>query len=234
MIVNGRLVERATSRSALATGRCTAPAGALSSGFPDGRATRVALAEHARGQGIEAVVVRRSRACRAGSRSASNAAPTRWVWPAASLLGWSRPPPSARTSVRLHPEPGRATTARWTSDSLGAMCWSRSARPRPGGTRIDVGMVNGRLDLNKSRSGPYADAVPHRLYRDAKLRTLSTATAARPPRCSRRSRPADQADRDADGHERQAGFGGAPRRLRRRCGDRGPGRTSVTRRVEVE
>jgi diacylglycerol kinase family enzyme len=140
----------------------------------DGRATRAALAEHAREQGIEAVVVTPEQSLAGLVREA--------VERGADALGMAGGDGSlavVATAALTHGLPFVCIPAGTRNhfaldlgidrrDVLGALGAFTDGVER----RIDVGMVNGRLFLNNVSLGVYADAVQHPVYRDAKLRTL--------------------------------------------------------------
>ena len=140
----------------------------------NGRATRAALAEHAREQGIEAVVVTPEQSLAGLVRQA--------VEGGADALGMAGGDGSlavVATAALTHGLPFVCIPAGTRNhfaldlgidrrDVVGALGAFADGVER----RIDVGMVNGRLFLNNVSLGVYADAVRHPAYRDAKLRTL--------------------------------------------------------------
>ena len=155
-----------------------------------GRATRAALAEHARQQGIEAVVLEPGRDLTTVIREAVAAAPTRGHGRRRRVPGRGRGRRlQARAPVRLR----SSRHANHFAQDLGIDRRDviRALRAFTDGVerRIDVGLVNGRLFLNNVSLGLYGDAVQQAAYREAKLRTLlATATRwsprrRRPPRC---------------------------------------------------
>jgi diacylglycerol kinase family enzyme len=140
----------------------------------NGRATRVALAEHAREQGIEAVVVTPEQSLEGLVRDA--------VERGADALGMAGGDGSlavVATAALTHGLPFVCIPAGTRNhfaldlgvdrrDVVGALGAFTDGVER----RIDVGMVNGRLFLNNVSLGVYADSVRDPAYRDAKLRTL--------------------------------------------------------------
>jgi diacylglycerol kinase family enzyme len=140
----------------------------------NGRATRAALAEHARKQGIEAVVVTPEQSLEELVREA--------VEGGADALGMAGGDGSlavVATAALTHGLPFVCIPAGTRNhfaldlgvdrrDVVGALDAFTDGVER----RIDVGMVNGRLFLNNVSLGVYADAVRDPAYRDAKLLTL--------------------------------------------------------------
>jgi diacylglycerol kinase family enzyme len=146
----------------------------------NGRATRAGLAEHAREQGIEAVVVtpEQSLAGLVGEAVERGA-------DALGMAGGDGSLAVVATAALTHGLPFVCIPAGTRNhfaldlgvdrrDVVGALDAFADGVER----RIDVGMVNGRLFLNNVSLGVYADAVRQSAYRDAKLRTLlETANA---------------------------------------------------------
>jgi diacylglycerol kinase family enzyme len=140
----------------------------------NGRATRAGLAEHAREQGIEAIVVTPEQSLAGLVRKA--------VEGGADALGMAGGDGSlavVAAAAITHGLPFVCIPAGTRNhfaldlgvdrhDVVGALGAFADGVER----RIDVGMANGRLFLNNVSLGVYADAVQHRAYRDAKLRTL--------------------------------------------------------------
>jgi diacylglycerol kinase family enzyme len=153
-----------------------------------GRAARADLAEHARKQGIEAVVLAPDESLATLVRDAiANGADALGMAGgdgslavvAAAALAHELPficiPAGTRNHFALDVGIDR-------SDVVGALAAFTDGVER----RIDVGMVNGRMFLNNVSLGIYGDAVRDPAYRDAKLRTvLATAkvglSSTRPP-----------------------------------------------------
>jgi diacylglycerol kinase family enzyme len=181
VIVMSASHERATSRSdwrpAAAARR---PVLLINPRSGNGRATRAALAEHAREQGIETVVVtpEQSLAELVGEAVEGGA-------DALGMAGGDGSLAVVATAALTHALPFVCIPAGTRNhfaldvgvdrrDVVGALGAFADGVER----RIDVGMVNGRLFLNNVSLGVYADAVRHPAYRDAKLRTLlETANA---------------------------------------------------------
>jgi diacylglycerol kinase family enzyme len=140
----------------------------------NGRATRAALAEHARERGIQVVVVEPEQSLEGLVRDA--------VEGGADALGMAGGDGSlgvVATAALTHGLPFVCIPAGTRNhfaldlgidrhDVVGALGAFTDGVER----RIDVGMVNGRLFLNNVSLGVYADAVRNPAYRDAKLRTL--------------------------------------------------------------
>ena len=153
-----------------------------------GRAADARLAEHAREQGIEAVVLTPGQSLAALVRDAvaSGADALGMAGGDGSLavvaafaLAHGLPficiPAGTRNHFALDVGIDR-------SDLVGALAAFTDGVERG----IDVGAVNGRMFLNNVSLGVYGDAVRHDAYRDAKLRTLLTTARAglsstRPP-----------------------------------------------------
>ncbi len=173
--------ERATSRSGWQPAEPPRrPVLLINPRSGNGRATRAALADHAREQGIEAVVVTPEQSLAELVREA--------VEGGADALGMAGGDGSlavVATAALTHGLPFVCIPAGTRNhfaldlgvdrrDVVGALDAFADGVER----RIDVGMVNGRLFLNNVSLGVYADAVRHPAYRDAKLRTLlETANA---------------------------------------------------------
>jgi diacylglycerol kinase family enzyme len=145
----------------------------------DGRAARAALAEHAREQGIEAVVmtpeqslaglVRDAVASGADALGMAGGDGSLAVVAGACLehgLPFICVPAGTRNHFALDLGIDR-------NDVVGALGAFTDGLER----RIDVGLVNGRLFLNNVSLGIYGDAVRQPAYRQAKARTL-LATAS--------------------------------------------------------
>jgi len=167
--------ERAPSRSVWRpAARPRRPVLLINPRSGNGRATRAALAEHAREQGIEAVVVAPEQSLEGLVREA--------VERGADALGMAGGDGSlavVATAALTHGLPFVCIPAGTRNhfaldlgvdrrDVVGALGAFTDGVER----RIDVGMVNGRLFLNNVSLGVYADAVRDPAYRDAKLRTL--------------------------------------------------------------
>jgi diacylglycerol kinase family enzyme len=181
VIVMSASHERATSRSGWQPAEPPRrPVLLINPRSGNGRATRAALAEHAREQGIEAVVVTPEQSLAELVREA--------VEGGADALGMAGGDGSlavVATAALTHGLPFVCIPAGTRNhfaldlgvdrrDVVGALDAFADGVER----RIDVGMVNGRLFLNNVSLGVYADAVRHPAYRDAKLRTLlETANA---------------------------------------------------------
>jgi diacylglycerol kinase family enzyme len=140
----------------------------------NGRATRAALAEHARKQGIEAVVVTPeqsleglvSEAVEGGADALGMAGGDgSLAVVATAALTHGLPFVCIPAGTRNHFALDLGVDRRDVVGALGAFTDGVERR-------IDVGMVNGRLFLNNVSLGVYADAVQYPVYRDAKLRTL--------------------------------------------------------------
>ena len=144
----------------------------------DGRAARAALDEHAREQGIEAVVVAPEQSLAALVRDA--------VASGADALGMAGGDGSlavVASAALAHGLPFICIPAGTRNhfaldvgidrrDVVGALGAFTDGVER----QIDVGMVNDRMFLNNVSLGVYGDAVRHPAYRDAKVRTvLATA-----------------------------------------------------------
>jgi diacylglycerol kinase family enzyme len=140
----------------------------------NGRATRAALAKHAREQGIEAVVVTPEQSLAGLVREAVDRGAD-----ALGMAGGDGSLAVVATAALTHGLPFVCIPAGTRNhfaldlgvdrrDVVGALGAFTDGVER----RIDVGMVNGRLFLNNVSLGVYADAVQHPDYRDAKLRTL--------------------------------------------------------------
>jgi diacylglycerol kinase family enzyme len=140
----------------------------------DGRAARAALDDHAREQGIEAVVVtpEQSLATLVRDAVASGA-------DAIGMAGGDGSLAVVASAAVTHDLPFICVPAGTRNhfaldlgidrhDLVGALGAFTDGIER----RIDVGMVNDRMFLNNVSLGVYGDAVGHPAYRDAKLRTL--------------------------------------------------------------
>jgi diacylglycerol kinase family enzyme len=141
-----------------------------------GTAARAGLAEHARRQGINVVVLRRGQSVGELVRQA--------VARGADVLGGAGGDGSlgaVAAAALAHGLPLVCVPAGTRNhfaqdlgidpdDPIGSLEAFKGGVER----RIDVGEVNGRLFLNNVSLGVYGDAVRHTAYRDAKLRTLLT------------------------------------------------------------
>jgi diacylglycerol kinase family enzyme len=146
----------------------------------DGRATRARIADHAREQGIEAVVVTPEQSLAALVRDA--------VESGADALGMAGGDGSLAVvaSVALaHDLPFiciPAGTRNHFAQDLGIdrhdLVGALGAFTEPVERRIDVATVNGRMFLNNVSLGLYGDAVRQAAYREAKLRTLLATAKA--------------------------------------------------------
>ena len=146
----------------------------------DGRATRAALAERAREQGIDCVVLTPGQDLAALVRDAVRAGAD-----ALGMAGGDGSLAVVATVALAHDLPFicvPAGTRNHFARDLGIdrhdLIGSLGAFTDGVERKIDVGMVNGRIFLNNVSLGLYGDAVRQPAYRDAKLHTLlATANA---------------------------------------------------------
>jgi diacylglycerol kinase family enzyme len=146
----------------------------------DGRATRAALGEHAREQGIDTVVVEPEQDLAALVSDAVKAG--------ADALGMAGGDGSLAVVAAVavaHDLPFiciPAGTRNHFARDLGIdrhdLVGALGAFTDPVERRIDVGTVNGRMFLNNVSLGVYGDAVRQPAYREAKLRTLLATARA--------------------------------------------------------
>jgi diacylglycerol kinase family enzyme len=146
----------------------------------DGRATRAAIGEHAREQGIDSVVVTPEQDLAALVRDAVKAGAD-----ALGMAGGDGSLAVVAAVAMTHDLPFICIPAGTRNhfaldlgidrhDLVGAL----GAFTDPVERKIDVGMVNGRMFLNNVSLGLYGDAVRQPAYREAKLHTLLATAKA--------------------------------------------------------